>query len=243
MDLMLLLPLCLFIVGFLYASVGHGGASGYIAVFSLFGIAMLTYKPLVLYMNILVAGFSFFHFYRGGHFKWKLTWPFLISSIPAAFIGSRLAVHNHTYNLLLGIALLLPVLRFSGILKLEEKSVRPLYLPVAICAGAVIGLLSGMLNIGGGIFLSPFLIFMCWSTMKEAAASSALFIVCNSVAGLIAAHQIASNFTPATLLWMGSALAGGITGAYLGSWKFRPATIRTTLAIVLAIASVKLMFS
>ena len=243
MDLWFVLPLCLFIVGFLYSSVGHGGASGYIAVFSLFAVPMLTYKPLVLYMNILVAGSSFIHFYRGGHFKWKLTWPFLVSSIPAAFLGSRLAVHNHAYNLMLGLALLIPVLRFSGIMRLKEGIVRPLFLPLAVLAGAIIGLVSGMLNIGGGIFLSPFLIFMRWSTMKEAAASSALFIVCNSFAGLLAAQNIATNFTPSALLWIGAALGGGVTGAYLGSWKFKPETIRTTLAIVLAIASAKLMFS
>ncbi len=239
---LILMPVFLFIVGFLYGSVGHGGASGYIAVFSIFSIPVLQYKPLVLWMNIVVAGIAFAQYARAGHFNWRLCWPFLAGSIPFAFLGSAVAVQNKWYDVFLGAALLFPVARFAGLLPDRGGPLKPVFIPGAIFAGCVIGFVSGFLNIGGGIFLSPLLILLSWAGMKQAAAVSALFIVCNSVAGLLAASHSSVNFTTPMLTWFIAAIIGGIGGSFLGSWKFPAARIRVTLAVVLGIASIKLIF-
>lgn len=235
------IALCLLTVGFLYASVGHGGASGYIAIFSLFGITVITYKPLVLVMNIMIAGIAFVQFYRAGYFKWKLCWPFLITSIPAAFIGSAIAVQNHVYNLLLGLALLFPVVRLFGLIQYQKKEIKIIKLVPALFIGGVIGLLSGMLNIGGGIFLSPVLILAGWATPKQSAAVSALFIVCNSAAGLLGGKPANYVLNQSSFIWFVAAVTGGIIGAYMGSKKYPQKAVQYVLASVLIIASAKLI--
>lgn len=242
MNVILLIALSLTIVAFLYASVGHGGASGYIAVMSLFGVAVETYKPIVLILNIVIAGIAFTQFYRAGFFRWSRCWPFLISGIPFAFLGSRLAVEGQLYNLLLGIALIFPIIRLLGIAPSERGSQREMRLGLAICIGGVLGFAAGMLNIGGGIFLSPVLILMAWANAKESAAISSLFIVCNSLAGLIAGAKLPAAFDTTFYLWLGTAMAGGIIGSYLGSQSFKQVTVRHVLAGVLGIASIKLIF-
>ena len=241
MDFNILLILSLFVIGFLYASVGHGGASGYLAVLSIFGIAVLDYKPIILILNILVAGMGFIQFSRAGYFKWKLTLPFLITSIPMAFLGSKLAVKGDLYNLLLGLALVVPVIRLLGFTPVEQLDRKEVKIYIALFIGALIGFLSGMLNIGGGIFLSPVLILLAWADAKEAAASSALFIVLNSISGLIG-YEGLIDFNLSTSAWFIAALSGGIAGAYWGSQRFKVVTVRYLLTAVLAIASVKLLF-
>src|SRR5215210_6437185 len=170
MNAVILIALCLMIVAFLYASVGHGGASGYIAVMSLFNVSVDIYRPVVLILNIVIAGIAFIQFYRAGYFRWSLCWPFLITSIPFAFLGSRVSVHGKLYNLLLGIALIFPIIRLLGFNPKEKKELRSMPLVPAMLTGAIIGFAAGLLNIGGGIFLSPVLILMAWSNAKEAAA-------------------------------------------------------------------------
>lgn len=240
----IIIPFLLLIVGFLYASVGHGGASGYIAVLSLFSIAASVYKPVVLILNIIIAGIAFIHFYKAGYLKWKLCWPFLITSIPFAFMGSRFTLHDNTHNLLLGLALIFPIARLSGLLPSKNTgAIKTIPLVYALLFGAILGFAAGLLNIGGGIFLSPVLILFNWATAKESAAVSSLFIVCNSLAGLIAAgipDIAAFNTTSGT--WLAAATVGGIGGAYFGSRKFQQTTIRHLLATVLTIASIKLIF-
>jgi len=237
------IPVLLLIVAFLYASVGHGGASGYIAVLTLFNIAMPVYKPVVLVLNIIIAGIAFIQFYRAGYFKWKLAWPFLVTSIPAAFIGSQFKTSEHVYNLILGIALLFPIIRLLSKSPAEKTAIKQVQLLPALIWGAVIGLAAGFLNIGGGIFLSPVIILLAWGNTKDAAAVSSLFIVCNSTAGLAAAGLSSSSFTTTSFVWIGAAVIGGLTGAYLGSHRFKLTTVRYILATVLCIAAVKLTFS
>jgi len=237
------IPVLLLIVAFLYASVGHGGASGYIAVLTLFNIAMPVYKPVVLVLNIIIAGIAFVQFYRAGYFKWKLAWPFLVTSIPAAFIGSQFKTSEHVYNLILGIALLFPIIRLLSKSPAEKTAIKQVQLLPALIWGAVIGLAAGFLNIGGGIFLSPVIILLAWGNTKDAAAVSSLFIVCNSTAGLAAAGLSSSSFTTTSFVWIGAAVIGGLTGAYLGSHRFKLTTVRYILATVLCIAAVKLTFS
>ncbi len=243
MTAAILIPVLLLTVAFLYASVGHGGASGYIAVLTLFSIAPPVYKPVVLVLNIIIAGISFSQFFKAGYFKWSLTWPFLLTSIPAAFIGSRFKTSEHLYNLLLGVALLFPIVRLLSNSPKAKDQQKKLELPLALAFGAVIGLASGFLNIGGGIFLSPVIILMAWGNTKDAAAVSSLFIVCNSIAGLAAAGLHSSSFTSTSYIWIGAAVIGGLTGAYLGSHRFNLVKVRYILSIVLCIASVNLILS
>lgn len=241
MDLDLIIALSLFTIGFLYASVGHGGASGYLAALSLFSLPISFYKPWILVLNIAVAGISFIQFSRTGNFKWKLCWPFIITSIPCAFLGSKLKIEGDLYNILLGIALLIPTIRLLGLSPAEKSHRKEIFLPLALLCGAFIGFLSGMLSIGGGIFLSPVLILLAWADNKEAAAVSSLFIVLNSISGLLG-HSAPIQFTESTMIWFLAAASGGFLGAYFGSHKFAQTTIRYSLTLVLAIASVKLIF-
>lgn len=230
------------IVAFLYAAVGHGGASGYIAVFTLFGIALELYKPLVLLMNIMVAGSSFIQYRNKGFFRWKLLWPFLLASMPAAFLGSMVELPPKMYKLILGLALVYPVLRLSGLLKVKQGNTIPFSLWLALLTGTIIGFASGFLNIGGGIFLSPVLLLLGWAKMKEAAAVSAAFIVCNSAAGLGAVKWDEYIFPPYSWCWLAAAVAGGLVGGWLGSRHFSIFFIQRLLALVLALASYKLIF-
>ncbi len=243
MTATILIPLLLLIVAFLYSSVGHGGASGYIAVLTLFNVAMPVYKPVVLVLNIIIAGIAFIQFYRAGYFKWSLAWPFLLTSIPAAFAGSQFTTSEHLYKLILGIALLFPIVRLLAKSSKEKEEHKPLQMLTALLFGAVIGFVSGFLNIGGGIFLSPVIILLGWGNTKDAAAVSSLFIVCNSLAGLAASGLNSSSFTSTSYIWIGAAVVGGLSGAYLGSHRFKIITVRYILSSVLCIAAVKLIFS
>lgn len=239
----IVIPVLLLVVAFLYASVGHGGASGYIAVLTLFSIPLQIYKPVVLVLNSIIAGIAFIQFYRAGYFKWKLAWPFLLTSVPCAFIGSQVKTSEHIYNLILGIALLFPIVRLLMNGPKEKTDTKQLTILPALIWGAAIGLASGFLNIGGGIFLSPVIILMGWGNTKDAAAVSSLFIVFNSLSGLAGAGIQTSSFTTNSFIWIGAAVIGGLSGAYLGSHKFRLTTVRYILSTVLCIAAVKLIFS
>jgi uncharacterized membrane protein YfcA len=243
MDFSWLIALTLLVIGFLYSSVGHGGASGYIAVLSLFGVMPGAYKPLILVINIIVASLGFIQFYRAGYFKWRLCWPFLITSIPFAFLGSQVPVEDKFYNLLLGIALILPIIRLIGAFPSAKKENRPLPLKWAIVIGAGIGFLAGVLNIGGGIFLSPVLILFAWANSKEAAASSALFIVVNSISGLMGSLDKPILLNETSYGWLIAIVVGGLVGSYVGSHRFQFKTVQYVLAAVLTVASIKLIFS
>ena len=238
----LVIALSLLLVGFLYASVGHGGASGYIAVLSIFSIPVATYKPLILVLNIIIASIAFIQFYRAGYFKWKTTWPFLLTSIPCAFIGSKVHLAGNLYHLILGIALIIPVIRLIGFSPKDSTENKPVNLILALTFGLLIGFLSGLLNIGGGIFLSPVLILMAWANTKEAAAVSALFIVLNSVSGLLGNLSNHVELNSSSYIWFTAAIMGGATGAYFGSHRFAQVTVKYLLSTVLLIASVKLIF-
>lgn len=242
MNTELLIVFFLGAVAFLYAAVGHGGASGYIAVFALCGIAMPVYKPLILLMNIMVAGSSFLQYRSNGYFSWKMLWPFLITSVPFAFLGSMVNVPPRLYKMTLGIALIYPVLRLAEIVRVKQERERPFSFPIALLIGAVIGFAAGFLNIGGGIFLTPVLLLLGWAGMKEAAAVSAAFIVCNSVAGLGAVQWSEYEMPVHGWWWMLGAVTGGLIGGWLGSRKFSTKFVKWLLAFVLALACYKLIF-
>lgn len=236
----LFLPL-LFIVAFLYASVGHGGASGYLALMALFSFNPAIMKSSSLVMNIFVSFIAFFQFYRGGHFKWKLLLPFIITSIPASFIGAYITLDELTYKKILGVLLIFPILRLLGIIGKESDTIKELNWLWALSIGAIIGLLSGMIGIGGGIILSPIILLLHWGNMKQTAAVSALFIFLNSIAGLVGLMLKGTAIDDNIYNWVLIAIAGGMAGAYIGRKFLSTKALKAILSLVLVIASIKLL--
>jgi hypothetical protein len=243
MEMAALLLGLIFLVAVAYSSVGHGGASGYLAVLSFFGLAPAAMAPSALCLNLLVAGTSFSSYWRAGHFVFRLLWPFLLTSIPFAFFGGLTRVSPRSYMLLLAVVLLFAAYRLLAVipLKQEESFVRVPSLWVALPVGAGIGFLSGIIGVGGGIFLSPLLILLPWADAKRTAAASAAFIWLNSLAGLYG-HLLRKTIDWPGLLWLvGAAFAGGVLGSYLGSRRFRGVWLRRILGVVLLVAMVKLL--
>ncbi len=233
----------LFIVAFFYSSVGHGGASGYIAVLSILGISAVLIKPSALLLNIFVAGIAFYLYYRNGHFRWKLFYPFAILSIPMAYLGSFVDLDPTWYKRILGICLLVATLRIIGVFNRKETVVtRQLPLITGILIGVVLGFISGMIGIGGGILLSPLILLFNWGNLKETSAVSALFIVVNSIAGIVGLWKQNIVWHPQVYLWVGVAIAGGFLGSYWGSGKAINTTLKNVLASVLFLAALKLIF-
>ena len=233
----------LFVVAFLYASVGHGGASGYLALMAIFSVTPAVMKPTALLLNLFVAGSSFYQFYKGGHFKWKIFWPFAAASIPFSFLGGMITIEQFIYKKILGVLLLIPVVRFFFFRNTDPKDFRTPQLVLSLLIGAVIGFLSGLIGIGGGIILSPVLLLLKWTDQKQTAAISAAFILVNSVAGLAGMLTRGIAFSPDMVWYVVVAFAGGLCGAYFGAKKFHQDALKTILACVLALAAYKLLFT
>ncbi len=244
-----LISILIFIVAFLYASVGHGGASGYLAILSLFGFALNEMASTALILNVVVAGLALYEYTRGGYFSWSLTWPFIIASIPAAFLGGLLTVSPQTYGLLLAATLLWASFRLGGFNLSKNDSaetvqaIKPAEIPLrfSLPAGGIIGLISGMVGVGGGIFLSPLMLILKWADVKPVAATSAFFIVVNAVAGLLGRVSRGGLIVGDLLPFLLAAVAGGWLGSNLGAQKFSGPTLRRLLAVVLLIAAIKLV--
>jgi uncharacterized membrane protein YfcA len=232
------LIILLAIMAFLYASVGHGGASGYLAVMALFAIAPPVMKQTALLLNLGVSLMSFIAFYRQGYFKWNLFWPFALGSIPAAFLGARIPLTDSTYKQILGACLFLAVIRM--VVSLKEGSRKSFPAVIGIFTGAAIGSLSGMIGIGGGIILSPLLLLFRWASLKEAAAVSALFIFVNSVSGLAGLKTWIPIDQSQMIYWLAASLVGGFLGARWGAAIASNVKVKWILALVLIIASLKL---
>lgn len=237
----LLLACALFVIAVLYSSVGHAGASGYIAVMALAGLAPGTVKPTALALNIAVAFITCIQFYRAGHFSWPLFWPFAVASVPCAFVGGMIGLSLPIFHLLLGITLLFAAGRFVVETRPDATPSHPPPMAAALFAGAVIGLLSGLTGVGGGIFLTPLLLFFHWAPTQRAAAVSSLFILVNSLAGL-AGHLNSVQKIPVYIPWLVLAVVGGgLIGSHLGSRRLPVLQIRRILAAVLLIAGIKLL--
>lgn len=237
----ILILLAIFVVAVLYSSVGHGGASGYLAVMALLAVAPEVTRPTALALNLFVATIAAYQFYRAGHFSWSTFWPFAVASIPFAFIGGMIYLPTQIYKLVLGLVLLFAAFRLAWSFKHEGESRAP-KLWLALVIGAVIGLLSGLVGVGGGIFLTPVLLLMNWSETKTAAGVSALFILVNSAAGLAGNYGQVSMLPINAWLWIAAAAAGGIVGATLGANHFNSLILRRILALVLVFAGAKLIF-
>ena len=232
--------LLLIAIAFLYASIGHGGASGYMALMALFSFPPGFIKPAALLLNLFVAGTAFWFFKKNKYFSWQLFYPFAITSIPAAFLGGYLRMNAQLYKYLLAFFLLIAVLKMLVSSDRKKKNTKPVHVLWALLIGFVIGLFSGMIGIGGGIILSPVILLLAWGNMKEAAAVSALFILVNSAAG-ITGYLLHQNIWPAQSFWLVPfALLGGILGAKYGSSKFSNRTLNVILSVVLLMASLKL---
>ncbi|MEY4273512.1 MAG: hypothetical protein RL638_460 [Bacteroidota bacterium] len=226
-------------MAFLYASVGHGGASGYLAVLAIFAVAPEVMKQTALVLNLGVSLLAFYQFYRQKYFRFELFWPFALTSVPMSYLGAQFVLSDANYKRILGICLVIAIVRMLATFKSDEQ--RSVSLPLALIFGAVIGLFSGMIGIGGGILLSPILLFMRWASLKEAAAISALFIFVNSVAGLFGLKN-GIHVDQTLVFWITSALVGGMFGARWGAKIASNKAVKWVLALVLLIASVKLWF-
>lgn len=230
------------LVAFAYALVGHGGASGYIALLTLSGLTIAVVRPSALVLNICVSALAFVQFARAGHFQWKLFWPFAVLAVPCAWLGSQIDLEPLVYQRILALCLLVAVARLFGVFGSGEGERREMPVALAIGIGAVLGLISGIIGIGGGILLSPLLLLFRWADAKTTAATSALFILVNSLAGLAGLWSDGASLDPRVLSWVGVALIGGLTGSWLGARRVPEPRLRQALGVVLVFASFKLFF-
>jgi uncharacterized membrane protein YfcA len=242
-DLLWLLPLFL-LAAMLYSSVGHGGASAYLAILVLAGYARPEIAPTVLILNILVTVTGFANYFRAGHFTPRILWPFILASIPAAYLGGMISLSQQTFSGILGGALFIAGLRFTLFSKpiLPRPPVKPSWIyGIGLPVGLALGFLAGLIGIGGGIFLSPLLLLMGWADAKQTAAVSAAFIILNSLSGL-AAHALNGTIHPELAVPLGlTVLIGGQIGSWWGAWKVPPKILQQILGVVLLIASLKMI--
>jgi len=237
------LPVLIFLAALLYSSVGHAGASGYLAAMALCGIAPAQMKPAALVLNILVAVIGTIQFVRAGHFQWRLLWPFVIMSIPCAYLGGRVDLAPHIYRPIVAVVLIASAIRMAWIVRRADDVGPPPTLRVALPVGALLGLVSGLTGVGGGIFLSPLFIFCRWAGTKGTAAVSVTFILVNSIAGLLGHAGASRSLPPHLATWAVAAVAGGAIGSWLGSRRAAPPVLRGLLVAVLVVAGGKLLFS
>jgi hypothetical protein len=244
-TLVTLLASGMLVAAFLYASVGHGGASAYIAAMAIAGVAPEEMRPVALLLNILVSSIATYKFCRAGYFSWSLFWPFAVVSVPAAYWGGAITLPGTAYKIVVGLALV-----YAGWLlwwgARSDGAVRPsrrLPIALAIAIGAVLGFLSGLTGVGGGIFLSPLLLLLGWAGTKETSGIAAPFILVNSAVALAAGFVSKGFATLPDYIWILVAVvaAGGWTGAEYGSRRLANAVIQRMLAIVLAIAGGKMV--
>jgi uncharacterized membrane protein YfcA len=242
--IVVLLAAGMLVAAFGYASVGHGGASAYIAAMALVGIAPAEMRPIALLLNVLVSSLGTWKFHRAGYFRWRLFWPFAVVSIPMAYLGGAITLPGQAYKVLVGLVLLYAAWQLwrSGKSGEEMREVREPPLGWAMAIGAAMGLLAGLTGVGGGIFLSPLLLMLGWAGTKQTSAVAAPFILVNSIAGLAAGFVAKSAVLPSYVWILAAAvLVGGWLGAEYGSRRFANPVVRRVLAIVLALAGAKMI--
>ncbi len=238
----LLLAGLFFVAALLYASVGHAGASGYLAVMALIGVAPATMKPTALALNIVVALVATLRFYRVGAFSWRLFLPLIVLSIPLAYLGGRLALPAHFYKPVVGVVLLYAAWRSIRTATAEhDTALRPVSLPVLVVAGGALGFLSGLTGVGGGIFLSPLLLFLRWAPVRAISGIAAAYILVNSIAGLLGVMASGPVWHPQWPLWAVAVLGGGLIGAEVGSRRLGNPAIKRLLSLVLLVAGAKMI--
>ncbi len=236
----LLVPL-FFLAAWLYSSVGHGGGSAYLAIFAFTGLARSLFVPVALTLNLLVSGLSWCNYARAGHFSIRLLWPWILTSMPGAFLGGLTPLPQWAFSLVLGLCLLCAALR----LLFWQQPVTPRPLPsraLVLGVGFGLGYLAGLLGIGGGIFLSPLLLLLGWADAKKTGAVSAAFIFLNSASGLTA-HMLAQRLPSGELFvpLAGAVLLGGALGSHWGAMRLSPTLLQRILGVVLLSAALKML--
>jgi uncharacterized membrane protein YfcA len=242
----LILTALIFIAATLYSSVGHAGASGYLAAMALFGLAPETMRPTALALNVLVASLATYRYARAGQNDLKLLIPFVVASIPAAFVGGMIHIPPAFYKPLIGIILLLSafqLLRTAKTSKQKDRKVQRPPLAASLATGAGLGLLAGLSGTGGGIFLSPLLLFMGWAPTRNVSGVAASFILVNSISGLLGNISSLQALPSALPVWAGAVLLGGLVGTQLGTRTLTIPGIRIMLALVLVIAGGKMLLA
>ena len=242
-DIFLLIPL-IFLAALLFSSVGHGGASAYLATFALVSMTPASMRPAALCLNVLVASIALYKFYKVGAFNWQLFWPIALTSVPAAFIGGQMTLPNPIYKILVGLCLIYAAYTiFVQANKVEDVQVKPVTKTVQMALGAALGFLAGLTGVGGGIFLSPILLFFSWAKTKVISGVAAAFILVNSISGLLGFLSKSPNLPAGLVYWALAAVAGGLIGAEYGSQKLANPTIRKLLALVLLFAGSKMLLA
>lgn len=237
----LLLAACMLLGAALYTSVGHAGASAYIALMALFGVAPPVMRPTALALNILVASFTSFRYVRAGLFRWRTLWPFLLGALPFAFLGGAIQLPGIYYRPIVGAVLLIGGTRLlwpKG-LTTKQQPTDP-HIVIGVHCGAAVGFLSGLTGTGGGIFLSPILLFLGWSDARIASGVAAVFILSNSIAGLLGNVVIVKALPPDLPIYAAAVLIGAIIGTTFGI-RFAVPLILKALGLVLVIAGLKLI--
>jgi uncharacterized protein len=242
-DLTIILPL-IFLAAFVFASVGHGGATAYLAVFALMAVEPASMRPAALCLNVLVASIALYKFSKVRAFDWQLFWPIALFSVPFAYIGGQISLPNHVYKIVVGLCLIFAAWSiFSHASKTEISAIKPVKRPILMALGASLGLLAGLTGVGGGIFLSPILISFNWAKTKVVSGVAAAFILANSISGLLGIYTKSPSLPYGLRYWAIAALIGGLIGAEYGSKRLNNATIRKILALVLLFAGAKMAFS
>jgi uncharacterized membrane protein YfcA len=237
-----LLPLAGLVLVFaaLYASVGHAGASGYLAAMALLGVEPALMKPTALALNLIVAAIGTVSFARAGCFVGRLFWPLVLTSVPAAFVGGRIRLEDDTYKTVVGLVLVWASLRLVMVTRAAETP-RPPHAGWLLAVGAGLGLLSGLSGVGGGIFLSPLLLLAGWADPRQTAGVSVAFILVNSAAGLAGFVTAGGELPLVAPLLALAAGAGGLAGAWFGSRRLAPLALRRLLALVVVLAAAKML--
>lgn len=238
----LLFVIGLMLIAFFYSSVGHGGASGYLALMALFGFAPESIRYYSLILNLVVSAIAFITYYRAGFFRWRQIVPFLVTSIPAAYMGATFSLNPVVYRIILGIMLLIAVARMLLISNEGDENTKDPPVVSSLLIGVVLGLVSGVIGIGGGILLSPILILSKYAKIKEASAASALFILLNSASGLAGLMETGFYFEPGIIYWIMGVMVAGLIGSSMGSRSFSELNLKRVLSLVLVAASIKLFF-
>lgn len=238
----LIVALLMGAVALLYASVGHAGASGYLAVMALLGVAPIVMKPTALVLNIIVSLIAVVHYYRAGAFSWRIFLPLALTSVPCAYLGGYLSLPVHWYKPIVGVVLIYAVFySFRRSYQASSNEIKSVALLTLGIVGAVLGLLSGLTGVGGGIFLSPLLLRMNWAPVRVISGVAAMFILVNSVSGLLGVLSHHPALSPNLPYWVCAVMVGGFIGAHLGSKRLNNALIQRVLAVVLLVSGLKMI--
>jgi uncharacterized membrane protein YfcA len=235
------IAICMFLGAMLYSSVGHAGASSYIAIMALFSVSPAIMRPTALSLNVLVAALASWRYFSAGYFRWRVLWPFAAGALPFAFIGGAIQLPGAYYRPIVGVVLLISAVRFlwpRPVLPAPDLRDPPIWLGILL--GALIGLLSGLTGTGGGIFLSPLLLLLGWSDMRTTSGIAAMFILGNSMAGLLGNVAVVRLLPPELPLYAVAVIAGGFVGTALGT-RLDVKLIQRALGLVLLVAGFKLI--